>query len=366
VEEQTAAGPEPFERVGVRVFLQEGRLTGERRVDLADGTVLEAGAVVLATGTEATIPPVPGLTDGPAWTNREALWDPEVPPASLAVIGTGAVGVEFAQIYARFGTRVTALEALPQLLPNEDADAAAALLPALEEDGIEVRAGVTIERARHDGARWTLELAGSDAVVADQVLAAAGRRPVFDGHDLAGAGVELDDRGRPVLTETLRTTNPRIWAAGDATGELLFTHVGTYEAHLVVDDLLGRPRARDYRVVPRVTFCDPEVGSVGLTERAARDGGHDVVTSSYPVASNERAVIEGRTHGIVKLVAERSTGELLGAHVVAEEAGSLLHELVVLMEARTPVPVVAGAIHAYPTIAEAVHAALTGIAEQVG
>jgi pyruvate/2-oxoglutarate dehydrogenase complex dihydrolipoamide dehydrogenase (E3) component len=366
VEEQTAAGAEPFEQVGVQVFLQEGRLAGERRVELADGTALEAGAVVLATGTEATIPPIPGLDEGPAWTNREALWDPEEPPSSLAVIGTGAVGVEFSQIYARFGTRVTALEALPQLLPHEDVDAAAALLPALEEEGIEVRTGVTIDRARHDGSRWTLGLEGSEPVVADEVLVATGRRPVFDGHDLAAAGVELDERGRPILTETLRTTNPGVWAAGDATGELLFTHVGTYEAHVVVDDLLGHPRPRDYRVVPRVTFCDPEVGSVGLTERAARDAGHDVVTSSYAIASNERAVIEGRTHGVVKLVAERTRGELLGAHVVAEEAGSLLHELVVLMEARVPVPVVAGAIHAYPTIAEAIHAALAGIAEQVG
>lgn len=366
VEEQTAAGAAPFERVGVRVFLQEGRLDGGDRVELADGTVLEAGAVVLATGSEATMPPLPGLADGPAWTNREALWEPAEPPGSLAVIGTGAVGTEFAQIYARFGTKVTALEALPQLLPNEDEDAAAALLPAFAEEGIDVRTGVSIGAAHHDRSRWALEIEGSDPLVVDELLVATGRRPVFDVHDLGAAGVELDGRGRPILSETLRTTNPSIWAAGDATGELLFTHVGTYEAHIVVDDLLGRPRPRDYRVVPRVTFCDPEVASVGLTERQARDAGHDVVTSAYPITSNERAVIEGRTHGVVKLVAERAGGALLGAHVVAEEAGSLLHELVVLMEARIPVPVVAGAIHAYPTIAEAVGAAMTGIAEQVG
>jgi pyruvate/2-oxoglutarate dehydrogenase complex dihydrolipoamide dehydrogenase (E3) component len=363
---QSGEGAAPFERVGVRVFLQEGRLAGDRRVELADGTMLEADAVVLATGTEATAPLIEGLADGPYWTNREAIWEPGEPPGSLAIIGTGAIGTEFAQLYARLGTRVTALEALPQLLPLEDQDAAASILPALEADGIEVRTGVTITSARHDGGAWGLEIEGGPAVGADRLLVAAGRRPVFDVHDLRAAGVELDDRGRPILTETLRTTNPGVWAAGDATGDLLFTHVGTYEAHVVVDDLLAAPRPRDYRVVPRVTFCDPEVASVGLTERQARDAGHEVVTSTIPVASNERAHIDGGTDGLVKLLAERSTGELLGAHVVSDEAGAMLHELVAIMAARATAEGAAHAIHAYPTRSEAVKAALLGMAEQVG
>ena len=149
-----------------------------------------------------------------------------MPPRSLVVIGAGAIGIEFAQIYARFGTQVTVLEALPHILPAEDEEAAAALAPALEEEGITLRAGVTIERARHASDGWQVELAGDEPVRADELLVATGRRPVFDGHDLEAAGVELDDRGRPILSETLRTTGPDVWAAGDATGELLFTHVG--------------------------------------------------------------------------------------------------------------------------------------------
>src|SRR5207247_7543142 len=136
----------------------------------------------------------------------------------------------------------------------------------------------------------------------------------FEVHDLAAAGVELNDRGFPELDDHLRTTADGIWAAGDATGELLFTHVGTYEAELVVDDILGRPRKRDYRVVPRVTFTEPEVGSVGLTEEQAREGGREVVTSLARFDGNERAQIEGKTYGIVKLVADAETGELLGGH----------------------------------------------------
>jgi pyruvate/2-oxoglutarate dehydrogenase complex dihydrolipoamide dehydrogenase (E3) component len=366
IDEQSGEGAAPFERVGVRVFLQEARLVGERRVELADGTMIEAARVVLATGTDAAIPPVPGIEEGPYWTNREAIWQPDVPPRSLAVIGTGAVGIEFAQIYARFGSRVTALEALPHILPQEDEEAAASILPALEADGIAVRPGVKIERARHDGSGWTLALADGEPVVADELLVATGRRPMFEPHDHAAAGIELDREGNPVLTETLRTHNPDVWVAGDATGDLLFTHVGSYEAELVVQDILGHPEARDYRVVPRVTFCDPEVASVGLTERQARDEGREIVTSVRRFRDNERARIDGSTEGLVKLVAHRGTGELLGGHIVGEEAGALIHQIVLMMAARTTAPAVAAAMHAYPTLSESVKSALLGIGEQVG
>jgi pyruvate/2-oxoglutarate dehydrogenase complex dihydrolipoamide dehydrogenase (E3) component len=366
IESQSGEGAEPFERLGVRVFLQEARLVGEHRLELADGTPIEADKVVLTTGTEAAVPPIPGLADGPFWTNREAIWGPDSPPGSLAVIGTGAVGTEFAQIYARFGSRVTALEALPHLLPQEDEEAAAALVPALERDGIDLLPGVEIERADHDGTRWTIAVHGRRPVIADEVLVATGRRPMFDPHDLDAAGVELDDDGNPVLTDTLRTTNPDVWVAGDATGDLLFTHVGTYEAGLVAKDVLGHPEGKDYRVVPRVTFCDPEVASVGLTERQARDDGLDVITSVASFEENERSHIEGRTDGLVKLIAERGTGELVGGHIVGEEAGALIHQVVGLMFTRTTAPAVAHAIHAYPTFSESVKSALLGIDEQVG
>jgi pyruvate/2-oxoglutarate dehydrogenase complex dihydrolipoamide dehydrogenase (E3) component len=366
IESQSGEGAKPFERVGVRVFMQEARLLGEHRAELADGTQIEADKVVLTSGTEAAIPPIPGLADGPYWTNREAIWGPDSPPASLAVIGTGAIGTEFAQIYARFGSRVTALEVLPHLLPQEDEEAAASLIPALERDGIALLPGVEIERADHDGTGWTVVVEGRDPVLADELLVATGRRPMFDPHDLGAAGVELDDDGNPALTDTLRTTNPDVWVAGDATGDLLFTHVGTYEAELVVKDILGTPERRDYRVVPRVTFCDPEVASVGLTEQQARNDGRDVVTSVVPFDGNERSHVEGKTDGLVKLVADADTGELLGGHIVGEEAGALIHQVVLLMFARTTAPAVARGIHAYPTFSESVKGALLGIDEQVG
>ena len=366
IDSQSGEGAAPFERIGVRVFMQEARLLGEHRVELADGTPIEADKVVLTTGTEAAVPPIPGLADGPYWTNREAIWGPDTAPGSLAVIGTGAVGTEFAQIYARFGSRVTALEALPHLLPQEDEEAAASLVPALERDGIALFHGVQIERVDHDGTAWTISLHGSDPILADELLVATGRRPMFDPHDLDAAGVDLDDEGNPELTDTLRSTNPHVWVAGDATGDLLFTHVGTYEAELVVKDILGHPERRDYRVIPRVTFCDPEVASVGLTEEQARDDGLDVITSVVRFEDNERSHIEGTTYGLVKLIAKRGTGELLGGHIVGEEAGALIHQVVLSMFARTTAPALARAIHAYPTFSESVKGALLGIDEQVG
>jgi pyruvate/2-oxoglutarate dehydrogenase complex dihydrolipoamide dehydrogenase (E3) component len=364
IEAQSGEGAAPFEGAGIRVFLQEARLIGPHRIELADGTQVEADRVVLTTGTEATVPPIDGLADGHFWTNKEAIWEPAVPPSSLVVIGAGAIGIEFAQIYARFGTTVTVLEALPHILPAEDDDAAASLVPALQEDGITLHAGVTIERALKTGDGWRVDVAGLDTIGADELLVATGRRPVFDGHDLEAAGVELDDRGRPVLTETLRTTGSDVWAAGDATGELLFTHVGSYEAEIVADDILGRPQPRDYRVVPRVTFCDPEVASVGLTEREAREQGHEVRTSVSAASDNERAHIEGSTQGLVKLVADANSGELLGGHIVGDEAGAMIHEVVAVMAERATPEKTGAAIHAYPTLSESVKAAFKSLSDE--
>ena len=177
-------------------------------------------------------------------------------------------------------------------------------------------------------------------MIADELLVATGRRPIVrrprSGRRRGRAG---RPRASPILTETLRTTNRDVWVAGDATGDLLFTHVGTYEAELVVKDILGHPERRDYRVIPRVTFCDPEVASVGLDgARRLATNGHEVITSVVPFDDNERADIEGAHHGLVKLVAERGTGELLGGHIVGEEAGALIHQIVLMMAARATAP----------------------------
>jgi len=363
VEESTSAGARPFTEKGARVIFDDVRLTGPNELETSAGERILADRIVFATGTEAEVPPIEGLREGPYWTNKEAIWHEGGVPSSLVVIGGGPIGVEFAQIYSRFGARVTILEALDRVLPPEDEDSGVAIRRALEADGIQIITGAKIASARHGESGWRIEIEGGLALEADEVLVATGRRPMFDGHDLAGVGVKLDERGRPILDETLRTTAPNIWAAGDATGDLLFTHVGAYEAELVVDDICGRPRMRDYRVVPKVTYTDPEVASVGLSEQAARDGGHEVIVSMLRLEDNERAGIEGRPLGHVKLVASERSGELLGGHIVGEGAGEMIHEVVIAMAGRVPVREVADAIHAYPTVSEAVRGAFGRLAE---
>ena len=363
IDEASGGGAKPFEDLGVTVLMDEAHLVGPHEIEMADGAKIRADRIVLTTGTTPQTPPISGLEGTPFWTNREAIWTPRQVPTSLAVIGTGAIGIEFAQMYARFGTRVTALESSPRILPSEDEEAAAALAPALEEEGVEIRAGVTIERASHDGLGWRLEIDDGETVRADELLVATGREVNMDGHDLVAAGVNLDEEGKPLLGETLRTTSPDIWAAGDATGELQFTHVGTYEAGLVVADILGRPRARDYRVIPRVTFCDPEVASVGLTEEQARETGEEVRTSVVPIVKNERASIDGTTRGMIKLVASEASGELLGGHIVAEDAGAMIHEVVAMMVGHVNVSAIGAAVHAYPTLSESVKAAAAQLSD---
>ena len=365
VEMSASAGPRPFTELGARVILDDVRVTGPTELETSAGERIEADRIVFAGGTRASLPPIDGLGDGPYWTNKEAIWHDGGVPSSLVVIGGGPIGVEFAQIYARFGARVTIVESFDRLLPPEDEDSAVALRAALEAEGISILTGATIESARHADGSWRLEIAGHDGLDAERVLVATGREPVLDGHDLDAAGVKLDD-GNPVLDDTLRTTAGNMWAAGDATGALLFTHVGAYEAKLVVDDILGRPRTRDYRVVPKVTYSDPEVASVGLSESAAREAGHEVVTTTISRKDNERAVIDGTPEGHVKLVADLRTGELLGGHIVGDGAGHMIHEVVVAMADAVPARTVGDAIHAYPTVSETVGGAFAKLGEALG
>jgi pyruvate/2-oxoglutarate dehydrogenase complex dihydrolipoamide dehydrogenase (E3) component len=369
IDEETSAGASIYEERGARVIMQEARLTGEHRVELADGSSVEADRIVLTTGSEATAPPVDGLDAGGYWTNKEAIWHGAGIPDSLAVIGGGAIGVELAQIYERFGARVTLIESSDRVLPPEDADSSTAIAEALVAEGISIRAGAKIDRVEHPGSRsdgrWAVHLEGSDPVIAQRLLVATGRKPCFDGHDLAAAGVRLDEEGRPVLTETLRTTVPHIWAGGDATGDLLFTHVGGYESGVIVADILGHPIRRDYRIVPKVTYCEPEVASVGLTEDQAREVGHDPITAVSRFEHNARAFIEGETAGHVKLVADRSSGEVLGGHIVGQSAGELIHEIVAVMVGRVPPRTAGDAIHAYPTLALTVRGAFGSLARRL-
>ena len=357
----------PLEEAGVRIVRGHGRLDGVGRVavDTGDGRLAfeAARGVVLNTGTEPARPPIEGLAGTPYWTNREAMKVTEVPD-TLAVLGGGPNGVELAQAFARFGARVTLLEAEDRIASAEEPEVSEVLTAALLGEGIEVRAGVEVDRVRHDG-RFTLTVDGHDLVV-DQRLVAAGRSTNLADVGLETVGldpeldnIEVDDRSR---------AGERLWAVGDITGRGAFTHVSRYQAFVAVADLLGTEDVRaDYRAVSRVTFTDPEIGSVGLTEAEARDRGLRVAVATADVERSSRGWIHGPgTTGVVKLVSDVDRDVLVGAAVVAPYGGEVLGMLVTAVHAEVPLPVLRRMHFAYPTFHRAIQVALGKLHEQSG
>ena len=361
-------GATPFRESGVEVrFPARAVVTGEHRVRIEGpdgaGEEVEAGTVLIAAGLEAAVPPVPGLRESGYLDNESVLELPEL-PNRLAVIGSGPIGSEFAQVFSRFGVQVTVIEVADRMLPPEEPEAGAALLEAFEAEGIEVRTGVKmtgVEAAPNGARRIYFESAAS--IEADQILVAAGRS--LDGASLGldAAGIEWTPRG--VKTDaTLRTTADWAWAAGDVVGGALFTHVASEMGQVAARNALRSVRGEsadeeiDLRVVPRVTFTDPEVASVGLTEKQAREAGHDVRIGFARVADAEKAEIDGQRIGHVKVVAD-AAGMLLGCQVMAETAGDMIHEAAVMIAGGVPVRVAARMMHAYPTLSELMRSAFS-------
>jgi pyruvate/2-oxoglutarate dehydrogenase complex dihydrolipoamide dehydrogenase (E3) component len=352
----------PLEEAGVTVVRGHGRLAGAGVVDVTttDGTQRYAGArgVVLDTGTRPAVPPIDGLAGTPYWTNREAVRLTEAPD-SLVVIGGGAIGCELAQALARFGTRVTLVEGADRILGPEEPETSRVVEAALRADGVEVRTGADVERVDHDGSFrvWLRE----EPVTADALLVATGRRANLD--DIGLDTVGLDPGANHLEVDERMRAAERLWAIGDITGKGEYTHVSLYQAGVAVRDLLGEdgPWA-DYRAVGRVTFTDPEVGSVGLTERQARDAGLAVAVGRADVGESSRGWIHGPGgDGLVKLVVDRERELLVGATAVGPAGGEVLGLLTTAVHAEVPVETLRRMHYAYPTFHRVVLAALTDL-----
>jgi pyruvate/2-oxoglutarate dehydrogenase complex dihydrolipoamide dehydrogenase (E3) component len=325
-----------------------GRITGpgEVTVTAPDGeetTYVAAKGIVLNTGTSPAAPPVPGLADAPYWTNRDAVQATEL-PASLAVLGGGAIGCELAQVFATFGVQVTVIEAFDRLLAPEEPEASEAVQKAFEAAGITVLTGARAQQVAHDGDGFTIDL-GEQTVVADRLLVAAGRRNNLT--DLGLEHVGLDPQARGLDPDERMRVAEGVWAVGDITGKGAFTHVSMYQAEVVIRDLTGvdGPWA-DYRAVGRVTFTAPEVGSVGLTEKAARDQGLNVRTATGDLGT--RGWI-AEDPGPIKLVADADRGVLVGGTAVGSMGGEVLSLIVTAIHAEIPIKVLADMHFAYPT-----------------
>ncbi|MCW2798333.1 NAD(P)/FAD-dependent oxidoreductase [Nocardioides sp.] len=349
-----------LEEAGVTVVRGHGRLDGPGRVTVEreNGSTDEyvaARGIVLNAGTEPARPAIDGLADTPYWTNREVFKITEL-PASLAVVGAGAVGCELAQAFSRFGVRVTLIESLPRILAAEEPESSTALAEVLGREGIDVVTGAEIRRVRHDGS-FHLDLADRTIDV-DELLVAAGRRSNLS--DLGLDSVGLDPSAKSVETDERLRAGERLWAVGDITGKGEFTHVSLYQARVVIRDILGQdgPWA-DYRGVSRVTFTDPEIGSVGMTEEQAREDGIDVRIGRADLAHGARGWMHGPdTVGLVKLVADAERGILVGGTVVGPYGGEALGLLSAAVHAAVPVSTLKGTHFAYPTFHRTIESAL--------
>ncbi|MGH3907336.1 MAG: dihydrolipoyl dehydrogenase family protein [Pseudonocardiaceae bacterium] len=354
-----------FEKLGGRFVRGRAMLVGPCRVQVG-GTVFRASAgVVLATGSAPVRPPIPGLAEIGYWTNREAI-EATSPPGSLIVLGGGATGLELAQAFARFGSVVTVVEGAERVLPMAEPEAGAVLTAVLRAEGLDLRTGrhaVAVSRAGGSaaGGYITVELDDGSTVDGEQLLVAVGRRPELRGLGLASVG--LDETGRAVPVDERMRAADGLWAVGDVTGFGGFTHLAVHQARIAIADILDVPSfTADYTALPRVTFTDPEVGSVGLSEAQARAAGLDVRTTVAPVSASARGLIHGPGNdGVIKLVVDADREVLIGATSVGPRGGEVLAMLTLAVHARLPVSTLRSMIYAFPTFHRGVLDALADL-----
>ena len=349
------ANAKAVQEAGVRLVRGHGRLVASGVVEV-EGVEYEASrGVVLNTGTEPLVLPIDGLADTPYWTNRDVVKVTDL-PRSLAILGGGPIGCELAQAISRFGVDVTLVEADDRLLAVEEPESGALITRILEAEGVTVHTGVEVDRVEHDG---TFVLTAGDLrIEADQLLVAAGRSNSI--RDVGLDAVGLDPEAETVETDERMRAGDKLWAIGDITGHGPFTHVSKYQAEVALADILGEdgPLA-DYRAVSRVTFTDPEIGSVGLTEEQAREQGLDVRTGFADLSGSARGWLDAEgNEGHVKLVADAASGLLVGATAMGRTGGDLIALLALAVHAEVPPSVVRRMHFAFPTYHGSVMTAL--------
>ncbi|HEX5192737.1 MAG TPA: NAD(P)/FAD-dependent oxidoreductase [Solirubrobacteraceae bacterium] len=352
-----------YERMGVTFARGGGRLAGPGTVEV-DGRRYEAERILISTGSDPVIPPVPGLRESGYWTNREvaAL---ETIPASAVIVGGGPVGIELSQFLARFGCEVALVQGADRLAEREDERISELLEQSLTADGISVRTGSQATRASVAGDDRVVELDDGSSVRGERLVVAVGRRPRSAGIGLETIGVELNhERPGPIPVDEHCRVADGVWAAGDCTGVMLFTHLAKYQARIAMADMAGRPVPADYRAIPRVIFTDPEVAAVGLSAAQARKQGLDVAVCRFDLPSGGVArtyTYERDPHGEMELVFDRRSRTMVGAWAVAPLASEWIHEAVLAIRARIPYEVLVDTVPQFPSFSEAYLLALLSL-----
>ena len=345
---------------GVRLLRGNAKLLGEGRVQVGDQEVTTR-RIIVATGTRPAMPPIPGLAEAGALDSTTAMELEEL-PESMIVIGGGAIGLELGQAFARFGVRVIVIEALERIIPNEDPDLAEALEGALKAEGIEIHTGVRVAEVQRDDSGVVVRVQDgsiSGEIRAAAVLVATGRIPNTQDLGLEDAGVAMDAKGFVQVDEFMRTSVPSVFAAGDVVGGPGYVYVAAYgggiAAQAALSDVADEEAiAADFRATPRVTFTDPQVAAVGMTEEEAREAGVKPKVTTLPIRYLPRAVVSFRREGLIKLVADSESDVLVGAHIVAPNAGDIIGEAVLAVRFGLRVQEVVSTMHPYLTWGEGI------------
>ncbi len=347
-----------FRELGIDVFIGDAKFSGRDTVEV-DGKTLRFSRSCIATGARAVPLPIPGLVEAGFLTN-ETLFSLTELPRRLAVIGAGPIGCEMAQSFARFGSEVTLLEAMHQVLGREDRDAAQRVEQALVRDGVRLNCCAKITGVRKDGNERVLTLEGETggSLRVDAVLVAVGRTPNVEGLGLEKAGVEFDAKLGVKVDDRLRTTNPKIFAAGDICSKFKFTHAADFMARIVIQNALffGRSKASAL-TIPWCTFTDPEIAHVGLYEQQAKEKGIDLTTFTVELSDVDRAVLDGEDEGFLKVHVKKGSDKILGATLVARHAGEMISEITLAMVSGAGLGTLSKTIHPYPTQAEVIRKA---------
>ena len=340
-----------YEESGVTVVKGEARIE-EAGVVTVGGRRLAADRVVVATGSEAVIPPIEGLEEAGYWTNREVTTLTEI-PKDVIMLGGGPVGIELSQMLRRFGAEVTIVQGAEHLIDREDPQVSKLIAAALQAEGIELRLGQHATAVTLDGERRTVELDSGESVQAERVIVATGRRPRAQDLGLESLGIELGARGEIPIDERCRVVDG-MWAVGDVTGVSLFTHVGKYQARIACADIAGQPVRADYRAVPRVVFCDPEIAAVGLTAEQATERGVDLRQASTDLMNVARTETYGKgITGELGILVDAERRILVGAWAVGPLASEWIHQAVLAVKAEISIDVLSDTIAQFPTFSEA-------------
>ncbi len=341
-----------YEESGVSVFKGEATIRGPGRVE-ANGQVLETERIIIATGSDSTTPPIPGLAEAGYWTNREATTMTEV-PSSVVILGGGPAGIELGQMFRRYGSDVTLVEAETRLIAREEPAVGELIAEVLGEEGIDLRLGVRANKVSVENGRRNVGLEDGTAASGDELLLAVGRRPSVEGLGLETVGIEPGEHGGIPVDERCRA-GEGVWAIGDVTAVMPFTHVGKYQARVVCADIAGKPVRADYGAIPRVVFSDPEIAAVGLLEEQARSEGLDVTTArvNLPETIARPWTYQQNPSGDLGLVADRKRGVLVGAWAVSPLAAEWIHQAALAVKTATPLEVLKDTVAQFPTFSEA-------------